>query len=300
MNVLASINRPEYIFRPTQILRRIACEFGSVDEYSTVSLPWGVRLRVRPQESIGSIIRRMGILDLFTSECIWRLLQPGEVAVDVGANVGHMTSLMAAKSGPAGHVIAVEPHPVLFRELQFNVETWRRQGALALITTCNVALSASSGTAKLAVPPNFKKNNGLSFLASPEQTVEPNTQMFEVVLTTLDKLADVYRAISFLKIDVEGHELQVLEGAGQLLREKRIKTIVFEEHGTPPTPVTRTLEGFGFSVFLLDGALSGPILAPIAESHRRRLRDAPNYLATLDPELALASMSKKGWGVYSS
>jgi FkbM family methyltransferase len=242
----------------------------------------------------------MGILDLFTSECIWRLLQPGAVAVDVGANVGHMTSLMAAKSGPAGRVIAVEPHPVLFRELQFNVETWKHQSALAPITTCNVALSASPGTAKLAAPPNFKQNNGLSFLASPEQTVEPNTQMFEVAVTTLDKLADVHKTISFVKIDVEGHELQVLAGADQLLKERRIQTIVFEEHGTPPTPVTRTLEGFGFSVFLLDGGLSGPILAPIAESHSRRLRDAPNYVATLNPELALASMSKKGWGVYSS
>jgi len=300
MNFLASLNRPEYIFNPTQIARRIACEFGTVGGYSTVSLPWHVAIRVKPHESLGSHIRRMGILDLFTSECIWRLLQPGEVAVDVGANIGHMTSLMAAKSGAGGRVIAVEPHPEVFEELDFNVRKWKVRGDLAPITTCKMALSDRSGSAKLAAPLSFRQNNGLSFLA-PHEAVDPNLQMFKVMTTTLDELLEEARigAVSLVKIDVEGHELQVLEGARQLLRQKRVRTIVFEEHGTPPTPVTKLLEELGFSIFLLDGRLSGPVIVPIAEAYNRRGRDAPNYLATLNPELAVALMAKKGWSVYA-
>ena len=54
--------------------------------------------------------------DLISCEAIWRLLDEGELALDVGANIGYMTSLMAARLGKNGRVIAFEPHPVLFQE----------------------------------------------------------------------------------------------------------------------------------------------------------------------------------------
>ena len=59
----------------------------------TVHLPWGLQLRIDPRESIGSAVWRLGLYDLAVSETLWRLTSPGDLTVDVGANIGHMTSI---------------------------------------------------------------------------------------------------------------------------------------------------------------------------------------------------------------
>ena len=68
---------------------------------------------MNPKETIGRAILRLGVYDLCVSESICRLLDPGESAIDVGANLGYMTSLMAAKAGKCGSVESFEPHPDL-------------------------------------------------------------------------------------------------------------------------------------------------------------------------------------------
>ena len=59
-------------------------------------------MRVRPRETVGHIMWHLGVLDLAASEVCWRLLDPGETAVDVGANIGVMTGLLARRAGPTG------------------------------------------------------------------------------------------------------------------------------------------------------------------------------------------------------
>lgn len=97
--------RPKFVLRPAQIGRRLACELPSTKEtYKTVRLPWGLPIRVRPAESIGAVIRHRGVHDLPVCELISRLIEPGELAVDAGANIGQMTGLMAVTAGPRGKV----------------------------------------------------------------------------------------------------------------------------------------------------------------------------------------------------
>ena len=300
MNLLSTLTRPEYVFRPTQIIRRLLCELpGPRDKYETVRLPWGSEIRIWPGEVQGSCIRRLGIHDLETNEVIWRLLDPGECAVDIGANIGHMTNPMAVKVGSRGKVLAAEPHPGLFQELEYNANTWRRIKNVGSITTRRVALSNSNGKAQLTVPPGFGKNRGISFLVADGPSSIEGALSYEVAVTTLDTWLGADGAIGLLKIDVEGHEVQVLEGAAGLMSQGRIRDIVFEEHNPLPTPVTKLLEANGYSVFHLDGGLFGPILAPIGAPYTRKIKDAPNYLATRDPQRAVARIAKKGWGVYS-
>ncbi len=87
--------------------------------------------------------------DLTVSEAIWRLLDPGAYAVDVGANIGHMTSVMAARVGVTGRVLAWRPHPDIYDELAANVGAWEAEGGGAQVTARQVAFSDRSGTATL-------------------------------------------------------------------------------------------------------------------------------------------------------
>ncbi len=62
-------------------------------------------------------------------------------------------------------------------------------------------------------------------------------------------LIDKKTQIGFLKLDVEGHELQLLEGAQNLIASGNIRDILFEEFGTPPTPLSQFLEDNGYTLY---------------------------------------------------
>jgi FkbM family methyltransferase len=264
-----------------------------------VRLPWGLQLRIRPSESQGSCIRRLGIHDLPSNECISRLIDPGELAVDVGANIGHMTSNMAITAGPNGKVIAIEPHPSIFSELQYNIASWKQNTHAAPVVAHNLALSDYTGLAQLVVPSDFDENRGISHLSGGDAERNLQEVYHEVRVSTLDAVLGAGLQISFLKIDVEGHELQVLRGARRLMERGSIRDILFEEKRTPPTPVTELLEDSGYTIYRVHGGLLAPIIISIKTPDTRIAHDAPNYLATCDSSRTVARMSKRGWKVYS-
>jgi hypothetical protein len=163
----------------------------------------------------------------------------------------------------------------------------------------NHAVSSNVGVAQLAVPKEFEENHGISSLAFD---VAPGSEMklFGVEVATLDSVLGEDRQIGLLKIDVEGHELEVLMGAQGLLVSGHIRDILFEEHRALPTPVTDLLEGHGYAIFRIDGRFLGPVTASTKTSYTPVIVfDSPNYLATLDPDRMLSRMSKRGWQVYS-
>src|SRR5579863_10360378 len=122
MRIGAALQRPEYIFRPSQIVRRLRWGFRAASErYSTVRLPWGLPIRVERTETLGESIGRLGVYQLPVCESILRLVDPDEAAIDAGANIGLMTSIIAVAVGPNGRVISFEPHPQIFGELSLNV-----------------------------------------------------------------------------------------------------------------------------------------------------------------------------------
>jgi FkbM family methyltransferase len=302
VNLLASLRRPEYIFRPSQIVRRLVYEFGAEPTgYATVRLPWGLPIRVQPNEVMGGGIRRLGIHELPSSECICRLVDPGELAVDVGANIGHMTSIMAMRAGAGGQVIAFEPHPAIFNELQYNIAAWKQNPNAAPIAAHNQALSDHAGTAMLMVPEYFEVNHGVCSLASDADT-NLLANHLEAAMTTLSAAIGEGKQIGLLKIDVEGHELQVLLGAQRLLASGSVRDILFEDFGVPPTPVTDLLQDNGYTIHrIVLGGLLGPIAVPIKTYHPPAGEtDSPNYLATRDARRLFARISKRGWTVYSN
>lgn len=271
------LNKPYYVFRPSQLVRRLA---GGAPE--SVNLPWGPSIRVNPAEDIGHALATTGVYDLAVSEALWRLTEPGDVALDVGANIGYMSALLSAR---AARVVAFEPHPQLFERLSANVKGWKGD-----IEVHQLALSDESGEECLCIPDEFERNEGLAFISRSDGA----RRHIKVRAARLSDLK--VDGVGIAKIDVEGRELNVLRGAGRLIG--RIRDVVFEEHGTHPTPATLYLQERGYQLFYLARTMFGPTLTSVRHTPQARDPYAPqNCLATLDADRARKRMKPRGWRV---
>jgi len=278
------LRNAEYRHRPRQIVRRLLFEIHRPVGEVTVRLPWGHRITVDSGEVIGGAIVRLGVYDLPVTETLWRLVDPGEHVLDVGANIGAMTSVLAHRTGALGRVHAFEPHPDLARSLRRNSLQW------GSVVVHEVAISDRKGTAQLTVPGYFSWNSGTAKLAPPE--AGGNATLIEVPVGSLDELISADETISLAKLDIEGSELAALSGGARVISQ--LRDLVFEENAGYPTDVTRTLEREGFQVFAIQRAARGPRLdlpPPRATNHF----DPQSLLATRDPQRALNRFADKGW-----
>jgi FkbM family methyltransferase len=237
----------------------------------------------------------MGVYDLVVSETIWRLLDPGETAVDAGAHIGYMTALMAAKAGPTGTVFCFEPHPDNFLDLSNNIAGWLGN-ITAKVIPMPVALSSRRGSGQLEAPPAFATNRGISRLSAEGAT--GNSSGTSVTVDRLDHVLPDSPQVGVLKIDVEGHEVEVLHGAEGLLQKRKVRDIVFEElSGSFKSPVAELLTSRGFAVIRLARSFAGPLLLHSDEAGFVAPYLPPSFLATLEPERARSRLSPRGWNV---
>ncbi|HEY7003498.1 MAG TPA: FkbM family methyltransferase [Gaiellaceae bacterium] len=131
------------------------------------------------------------------------LLRPGDFVVDVGANLGWFTLLMAAAVEPGGEVWAVEPMPPILPALRRNLALNESLD----VRPFEVALGAGTGVAEIHVFSGLPHGH-----ASTSTLDRSDYTAHEVELTTLDLLLDG-RVPAFVKLDVEGSELAVLRGS---------------------------------------------------------------------------------------
>src|SRR5439155_7985445 len=157
-----------------------------------------------------------GYSDRDCAQCFLDFLRPGMVAVDCGAHIGEYTVLFASRVGPTGQVHAFEPHAGLFEVLRENVE----QNRLSQIVINHTAIGRRSGTAQFhpAGDPTAS-----SILPS-------DTPAVDVPLVSLDDYARQrgLTRVDAIKIDVEGAELDVIEGAEWTLTKFRPRLIYVE------------------------------------------------------------------------
>jgi FkbM family methyltransferase len=297
MNPFKVLTMPEYFFRPSQILTRLRRSFTGIPHSDQVTLPWGDVITVRPHEIIGAGIWYYGIFDLPVTEAICRLLDRGETALDIGANIGQMTSLLRVMAGAEGRVLSFEPHPELFSEMSSLVEQGRGRD-VASVERHQVALGDVEGEANLEVPGHWANNRGTAKLSS--STVNGVTSI-RVKVTTLDRVLAPATQVGVCKIDVEGHELSVFKGAAQVFAARRIRDIIYEDFQPYPSPVHSHLKAAGFTLFHLDARLLGPSLTEVDANGGRPQpgeEGGANYLATLCPERALSRFKSGGWKVF--
>lgn len=287
------VNRPYYLYRPLQIAIRLRVKVDLDGSPRLLRTAWGSHLYCWP-DTIGQAVARTGVYDLIVAETLARLVDPGETAVDAGANVGFMSNLLAYATGKSGHVISFEPHPLIFETLTSNVARWEAIDRIDTISVRQAAVSSSAGTLPLTVRLTmFAHNKGTASLERPDTAKSTDVEMIEVETVRLD---DEFSApIGVLKLDVEGHELAALRGAESLLSGKLIRDVLFEEHQSPPTPVTTLFEAHGYTVLGVHQGLAGPILSPPADAYNWQLWDPPGLLATIDPERARQRLKRRGW-----
>jgi FkbM family methyltransferase len=153
------------------------------------------------------------------------LVMPGDNVIDCGANIGSHACPLARRVGPAGLVLAVEPVPYLVERLEAN----RTLNELDNLIVVQSAVSSSSGrrTFNAPLPTNWNQGAGSFHWLD---TSEPAVQV-DVETTTIDELARRFSLtnLRLLKLDVEGHEMDALLGASEVLSSFR-PNVYFEYH----------------------------------------------------------------------
>ncbi len=145
-----------------------------------------------------------------------RVLKPGDVAIDVGAHIGFFTMQMAAAVGGTGRVYAFEPFDANADLLERSIVE-NACGDRVLFR--RAAVGAAPGTAALTFPVETLNSGGAYLLRDGTAPLAGNlTKTVRVV--ALDAL-DVRRPVTFIKMDVEGAEPQVVRGAAKILAQDR-------------------------------------------------------------------------------
>ncbi len=157
-----------------------------------------------------------------------QLVRPGATVVDVGANIGYNTVHAARLAGPRGRVIALEPTPDNLEVLRRNVESAQLENVLIEPLAAGRAL----GIRDFFVRGARSAVNSL-FAESCYASV---TDVLKVAVSPLDDV--VKGAVDVVKIDVEGAEIDVLEGMARLLRAPP-KALIVEWH-----PLLQTMAGY--------------------------------------------------------
>lgn len=173
--------KPEYVFHPVRTLtRRLA---SNEDSFRKVELPWGGTISVKKSDVIGNAIIRHGVYELSVTEVLWRLLGNGDMFIDVGANIGYMSHLMASRA-KSGFGISFEPHPLVFSRLSENLRAFSNR-----VKVYQGAVGEEAGRLNLVEPESFDENEGTARLGSNSD------KGIEVEVLKLDDILDVYDKI---------------------------------------------------------------------------------------------------------
>jgi FkbM family methyltransferase len=290
--LISRLWKPWFVYRPSQLVRRaMTSAMPPARGYVPLRTSWGADVIADPASVIGRSILTTGVYDLAVTEALFRLISPGSTVVDAGANIGYMTVLAGVLAGPGGKVTSFEPHPDLFGVLQRNIAALRATGPAATFTPHQAAVGDRPGTAQLVLPPEFESNDGVARIDA--EAAAGGRAITVDVLTLDDLLGD--STVDVLKIDVEGYEPQVFEGASRTLAERRIRHVVFEDLAVDESEAVRMLRAAGYRLFSLGWAMNGLKLQPIEAGSLSKGYEAPNFIATLEPDDVLARCSPRGW-----
>lgn len=170
-------------------------------------------------------------------------LSNNDCVLDIGANVGHISLLLADVVSPE-NIYLFEPTPVSYERLK---ENWKLNG----FDTNNI-FQIAIGSVDTSV---FINNSQNPVTTNSVTTGKANENYIAVEQKTLDSLIDIWsnKDIGLIKIDVEGYENEVFRGARNLIKTKRPKIIMFESLDGQNDPFIKSvLADLNYKVFQLD------------------------------------------------
>lgn len=221
----------------------------------------GGRALVPAGDYVARAMRFVGDLDPKVSWVIDRSVLPGDTVLDIGGNLGLVTLRMASLVGPQGNVHTFEPQPRMLKYLQKTLAL----NPSAPITIHGLALGDRRQTLSLSIP------SGNAGSASFSVGTRGDHETVEVPIVTLDDYAAEIglEHVEVIKMDVEGFESQVLNGASHILATSPPRVIVFEENTPYPDGALAKsmtlLQDFGYELYGLPRKLLRVDLVPIIE-----------------------------------
>lgn len=248
--------------RGSSILVNFCKLLGIEDAYFLKRIPSGILFRLGLQDHIQKQIFWHDGYEIPETTTLLKMIPASGIFLDIGANIGYHTLCAAKVLRNGGQVIAFEPSPETFRHLQENIAL----NKFTNITAVQKGISDKTTTATFYF--SGRENTGSSGL-SPSG--EFSGQSTAVELVNADDWLQQYKLaqIHAVKIDVEGHEMQVLQGLQQTLRQNRpvimieilASTLARFDH--TPAEVYGFLNGIGYKAYQLNDANE---LAPVMQN----------------------------------
>lgn len=218
----------------------------------------GGRIYLDVTESEMMLARALGRFEVAKHDALRALLRPGQRFVDVGVNKGDFALLAARIVGETGEVLAFEPEPTNCHWIRRSLE----RNGYRNVRLHELALGNENGTAHL----HLGRRSGSHTLLPGRR--DRDRGAIEVPVRRLDDLLAEIGCdgpIDMMKIDVEGAELQVLEGATRVLSEHRDLILLLDVHphlGVDPAQVCEFLAQRGFGMFHEEPPFSTPVTSP--------------------------------------
>ena len=220
-------------------------------------LTWALDLN----EGIDFAIYLMGAFEPNTIAAYKRLLKPGDIAIDIGANIGAHTLHLAKLVGSEGRVFAFEPGADIYQKLKKNQSL--NENIANRIETRQIMLLAEDNA---SLPENIYARwplksteaahpllRGVAISTAGARTLTLDTVIAQQELTHID----------LIKLDVDGYEFDVLCGAQKSVATYK-PAIIFEhspytsmERGLKAEAIEELLQEFGYKFFNLDGTMYG-------------------------------------------
>ena len=171
-----------------------------------------------------------------------RLIRPGMTVVDVGANIGIYTRFFSGLAAASGRVHAFEPAPSNYKRLQENTEHF------ANVSLEQAAVGDRSGTIRLFVSEELNVDHRTFDSGDGRKGID-------VPVVSLDEYFTAGHRVDLIKIDVQGYELSVLQGAKRVLAENHDIKVLMEfwpyglaKAAVAPSTVIELINSLGFEI----------------------------------------------------
>ena len=207
--LLRTVNRINPTSRGRHLVADLAYRFASLPPRSVIAIAPNIRMDLHMDDYIERSIY-FSAYEFLLGTVLLKQIRPGGVFIDVGANVGYHTLRALRHVGPNGRVLAFEPNPHVLQRLKHNLAINRADN----VELFEIALSKECEEVTIYCP-----TKGTHGLASLRNQGWENGEEYRVQAQPLDAVLpnDIPR-IDLIKIDVEGAELLVLQGAERTIR----------------------------------------------------------------------------------
>lgn len=221
-------------------------------QYKPDSIRYAVRNDIKLKLDISDYLEHaiyFGFKDKAQDE-LFSLCKPGDIIMDIGTNIGYVLLNFARIVGNSGFVFGFEPNPLTYNKCMENISL----NDFSNIKVSNIGLGRETREEILIVP--YSRNRGEAYIVS----TDPPDAGIKVAITTLDRFVkeNQIAKIDLIKIDVEGYEFNVLNGAKETLKKYKPKLFIevddnlLKRQSILAKELIEFISSFGYSIVKAD------------------------------------------------